>query len=260
MKEKLSQRYRVWFKQSQHDYNAALLSIDNGFNEWASFQAVQSVEKALKAVIVCAGLNPPRIHKLQTLMGICNRICSQFKQTKFEFRYLESFTFISRYPFLLPGQDETPHELISSSEARKALVQARDMLEKISVILQQPVARREVEIIYNEMFTQEEIRKRTQEVVGALVEAFNPYKVILFGRFAREDNVNKLSTMDIMVIADTNLSFVNRIHKARNVTRSGQPIVETLIYTPQEFELMTREGGESFLTDALKEGKVLYQR
>lgn len=253
-------RHLVWYKQSQHDYEAALLSIENGFNEWASFQAVQSVEKALKAVIVYAGINPPRIHKLQTLIGISNRICTEFRNTKFEFRYLESFTFISRYPFLLPGKNETPHELISRREAQRALDQAKDMLSKISVILQHPAMDEKPAVAYDEVFTQEDITNRAKDVVSMLVEAFQPEKIILFGRFAREQNVSKLSTMDILVIANTDLSFIDRIHKARNATKSGHPIVETLVYTPREFELMTKEVGEGFLEDALREGKVLYER
>jgi HEPN domain-containing protein len=253
-------RHLVWYKQSQHDYQAALLSIENGFNEWASFQAVQSVEKALKAIIVYAGLNPPRIHKLQTLIGISNRVCSEFKNTKFEFRYLESFTFISRYPFLLPGKNETPHELITKKEAQSALDQALDMLSKISVILQHPAMGEKHVLAYDEVFTPDEIAKRVKDVVSMLVEAFKPEKIILFGRFAREQKVSKLSTMDILIIANTDLSFIDRIHKARNATKSGQPIVETLVYTPGEFELMTKEVGEGFLEDALREGRVLYER
>lgn len=255
-------RYIVWFRQSQFDLEAAKVSLDNGYYEWTTFQAVQAVEKSLKAIIVHSGVKPPRIHKLQTLMGICNRICPEFKQTKFEFRFLESFTFISRYPFLLPGKDKTPHEIISITEAEKALSQACDFVQKISVLLDHPVAfeRDEFRQIDIEEFSEEEINNRLVRITEQLKEEFNPEKIILFGRFAREKNVSKLSTMDILIIAHTDLSFTNRIYKARKATKAGLPIIEPLVYTPDEFKAMTEDAAESFLESAIAEGKVLYSK
>lgn len=258
-----SERYLVWFKQGEYDLAAAQMSMENGFYEWSTFQAVQSVEKALKSIIVYSGVNPPRIHKLQTLMGICNRVCVEFKRTKFEFRFLESFTFISRYPFLLPGKTKTPHEIITLDDAQKALKQARSFLQKISVILSHPTGVKEIEGLdfeYTEVFTKAEISTRLQQISDQLVEAFDPEKIILFGRFAREENVSKLSTMDILVVADTDLPFVERIYKARKATRQSEPIIEPLVYTPEEFKVMTEEVGEGFLENALAEGRVIYSK
>lgn len=256
-------RYLIWFRQGEYDLAAAKISMENGFYEWATFQAVQSVEKALKAIIVYSGVNPPRIHKLQTLMGICNRVCVEFKQTKFEFRFLESFTFISRYPFLLPGKTKTPHEIITLQDAEKALLQARNFLQKISVILSHPIGIKGIEerdLEYSEVFTKAEVSARLQQVTNQLVEAFDPEKLILFGRFAREENVSKLSTMDILIVAQTELPFVERIYKARKATRQSEPIIEPLVYTPEEFRVMTEEVGEGFLENALAEGKVIYSK
>lgn len=255
-------RYSVWFKQGEYDLEAAKLSAENSFHEWATFQAVQSVEKALKAIIVYAGVRPPRIHKLQALIGICNRVCTEFRDTKFEFRFLESFTFISRYPFLLPGKDKTPHEIISFQEAQKAIMQAQNLLQKISTILSHPymVFDREKEFSYTEVFTKAEVENRLKQVVKKIEKVFNPEKIILFGRFAREENVSRLSTMDILIVADTELSFVERIHKARLATKHSEPIIEPIVYTPEEFRVMTEEVGEGFLESALSEGREIYSR
>lgn len=252
-------RYLVWLKQGEFDLAASKVSMDGGFYEWSTFQAVQSVEKALKAVIVYSGVNPPKIHKLQTLIGICNRVNVEFKQTKFEFRFLESFTFISRYPFLLPGKNKTPHEIITHAEAKKALEQATVFLKKVSNILSHPTEIKDADIEYKEVFTQAEIDTRLQQVVDQLIEEFDPERIVLFGRFAREKNVNKLSTMDLLIIADTELTFVERIHKARNATKHSAPIIEPLVYTPEEFKVMTEEEGEGFLEEVLKEGRVIYE-
>ena len=209
---------------------------------------------------VYSGANPPRIHKLQTLMGICNRVCPEFRQTKFEFRFLESFTFVSRYPFLLPGRMKTPHEIITRTEAERAYRQAQEFLRKISVILSHPMAPQQMLLTYDEMFTKSEIDRRLEVVKEKLITAFDPQKIILFGRFARDEQVSRLSTMDILVIAETELSFIERIFIARKSTKEGTPIIEPLVYTPEEFNLMVDDEGESFLETALKEGKVIYEK
>ncbi|HRN85846.1 MAG TPA: HEPN domain-containing protein [Candidatus Dojkabacteria bacterium] len=253
-------RHIVWFRQGEFDLQASKLSLDEGFYEWSTFQAVQAVEKSLKAVIVYAGANPPRIHKLQTLMGICNRICPEFKQTKFQFRFLESFTFVSRYPFLLPGRTKTPHEIITKPEAERAYTQAQEFLKKISVILSHPMESQELLLSYDEMFTKEEIENRLKVIREKLIIAFDPEKIILFGRFARDKQVSRLSTMDILIIAKTDASFIERIFKARKSTKEGSPIIEPLVYTPEEFNLMVDDEGESFLETALQEGQVIYEK
>lgn len=253
-----NERYLAWYEQGQFDLQAAKISMEAGFNEWATFQSVQSVEKALKAIIVYAGMNPPKIHKLQTLIGISNRVCPEFKRTKFQFRYLESFTFISRYPFLLPGKNETPHELISRVDAERAIEQAEQLIQKIGFILSHETEEVQTEPELRK-YSSETIETRLKEVTDMLVTEFAPQKIYLFGRFAREKEVEELSTMDILVIADTELRFIDRISRAREVTKGGLPIIEPLVYTPEEFKIMTEDVREGFLENALNEGRVVYE-
>ncbi len=130
------ERYRVWVKQAQFDLEAAQISKDNGFFEWACFQSEQAVEKALKGVLVHSGWRPPKMHKLAVLMGYCNNANRKFRQTKFEFRDLEAFTFVSRYPFLIPGENLSPHEFISIDDAERCIHQAKSFLEKILILLE----------------------------------------------------------------------------------------------------------------------------
>ena len=87
-----------------------------------------------------------------------------------------------------------------------------------------------------------------------------PEKIILFGSYAREVPAKKTGTMDILIIAHSEESFIDRIKIARAVTRGGDPIIEPLVYTPSEFEYMLNEEGEGFLESALREGKIIYKK
>jgi predicted nucleotidyltransferase len=155
---------------------------------------------------------------------------------------------------------KTPHEIITRTEAERAYRQAQEFLRKISVILSHPMAPQQMLLTYDEMFTKSEIDRRLEVVKEKLITAFDPQKIILFGRFARDEQVSRLSTMDILVIAETELSFIERIFIARKSTKEGTPIIEPLVYTPEEFNLMVDDEGESFLETALKEGKVIYEK
>lgn len=254
-------KYKTWLRQAKFDLEAARLSLGNGFNEWAAYQSEQAVEKALKSILVHAGWRPPRVHKLPVLLGMCNSVNDKCKQTKFNFKHLESFTFISRYPFLIPSKDhQTPHELISHEEAQRAVLQADDFLDKVNNILSIPVEEIPVAAMADEMFTREQIDERLKEVKQILIDEFNPSKIILFGSFARNGAISRTKTMDIMIVADTDLKFIERIKRAREITQGHSPIIEPLVYTPDEFKFMVEEEGEGFIENALEEGIEIYSR
>ena len=258
-KEAKQERFKVWLGQAQYDLDAARLSLEHHFHEWATYQAVQGVEKALKAVLVHAGWTPPRIHKLQVLIGMANNANNEFRMTKFDFRHLESFTFISRYPFLLPGFNQSPHQQISYEDANKAFGQAEDLVNKIFVILKHPAQEPKAAEKEDISFSEAEVGKRIEQIKQVLVREFTPEKIILFGSFARGEKAQQISTLDVMVIAESDLPFIERIVKARTATKGALPVIEPLVYTPKEFRIM-EEGGESFLESALKEGKVIYDK
>lgn len=254
-------RFQVWFKQARFDLQAAHMSFDHGYYEWAVYQAEQSVEKAIKAVLVHAGWKPPRVHKLQVLMGLANEANDEFKNTKFSFRHLESFTFISRYPFLLPNRNETPHEIIKKADAKKALGQAQEFVDKIATILKHEVVLPQKPLHpMSEMYLKDRVSERIDKVKEELVREFNPEAVILFGSFAKSLEPVEPSTIDILVVADCEESFVDRIVRARKATKGGLPVVEPLVYTKEEFETMLSGAEDSFMESALQEGKVLYEK
>lgn len=105
-----------------------------------------------------------------------------------------------------------------------------------------------------------EFAQRLNDCVQHLVHIFAPEKIILFGSFARGEIKPKQSgTMDIMVIAETDLRFFDRIKKALESCKGGDPPIEPLIYTPSEFDMLLSQG-EGFIEDALEEGVVLYDK
>lgn len=258
---KARDRYRVWFTQADYDLGAARLSLEHSYHEWAAYQAQQAVEKSLKAVLIHSGWRPPRLHKLPTLMALANKVNPEFRKLHFAFKHLGSFTFISRYPFLIPGKFASPHDNISHADAKKAITQANNILEQISKLLEQPASAvmHEADEI-EEYYSEREVGIRLEVIKTALITEFAPQKIILFGSFARDKHRPQSGTMDILIIAKTNKPFIERIKTARKATSGGSPSIDPLVYTPEEFSLMVDDEGEGFLESAVEEGEVLYER
>jgi len=99
----------------------------------------------------------------------------------------------------------------------------------------------------------EKIKTYVQEIVKKL----NPYLVILFGSFAT-NNINEGSDVDILVVADFQESFLDRIAKLMDLNRLGLPI-EPVGYTLEEFMDMKRKRN-AFILEVTEKGKVMYSR
>jgi len=119
----------VWLEQAIWDLRAAEHSVKIGFNEWSCFQAEQSAEKALKAIIVSTGKKAPPIHKLSVLIGIVKKEKREISQQYIDISTLQAFTFIARYPFLLPGEYQAPHNYITEKEAKQCIKEAWKVIE-----------------------------------------------------------------------------------------------------------------------------------
>lgn len=254
-----NERWKIWLKQARFDLAAAFLSLDNEYFEWCAYQAEQAVEKALKAVIVQSNNKAPKIHKLGILFGYCNQINNEFKNTTFNFKHIESFTFISRYPLLLPDKTKTPHELITERDANLALVEASEILIKIGKILEYDEEMKKPRIVKEDLYTPKQIKERALNIIEPITKTFKTKEIFLFGNFARKWNEATSGTMDILIIADCDdMPFIDRIYEIRKVTRGQLPVIEPLIYTPKEIALLKKEG-EGFLNSALSEGISIYK-
>lgn len=99
----------------------------------------------------------------------------------------------------------------------------------------------------------EEIKK----IKKAIIESYNPEKIILFGSCARGDYTED-SDVDIFVIKKTDESPRERIRNLTKKIPHNVP-VDVIIYTPEEFELY-RDILNSFVWLILQEGKLIYER
>jgi hypothetical protein len=96
-----------------------------------------------------------------------------------------------------------------------------------------------------------------KEYVERLKRELNPYLIILFGSFAKND-FNEGSDIDLVVVADFEEKFLDRIKLLMDLNEFYLPL-EPIGYTKDEFERM-REKGNSFILEVLATGKIIYKR
>jgi len=106
-----------------------------------------------------------------------------------------------------------------------------------------------------------DVRERIPEVVieniaCQIVEKFHPQKIILFGSYAY-GQPRPESDVDLLVIMDTEL------RETEQATQILQQIdylfgLDLLVYTPQQLA-QRLELGDSFLSEVLEKGKILYE-
>jgi HEPN domain-containing protein len=128
-------RFEVWLSQAQHDLAAAKHSVEAGFYEWGCFQSEQAAEKALKSIIVYHGRSAPKLHRLGVLVGIVKNLDTRFRGIHMDIADLQSYTFTARYPFLVPGSFETPHDYITVEDANLCIHKAQVILNLIKELL-----------------------------------------------------------------------------------------------------------------------------
>lgn len=102
-----------------------------------------------------------------------------------------------------------------------------------------------------------EIRQELSDWVPRIVAEMRPERVILFGSAARGE-AGEASDIDLTVIAETELSFFDRIGRVLRLYR-GDREINVLVYTPDEWQRMLAEG-RRFIKRIADEGRVLYER
>ena len=125
----------AWFKQAAFDLEAARISMDHGYYEWASFQSQQAAEKSLKGLLISLDGYAPRGHRLGGLLGIANHLDPRVRQRlRVSIAALEAATFVSRYPFAIPAERVSPHEFIEKEDAEECLSEAADILSQTKAL------------------------------------------------------------------------------------------------------------------------------
>jgi predicted nucleotidyltransferase len=112
----------------------------------------------------------------------------------------------------------------------------------------------EVEIIGGEpRVPVRELRDRIREYLAGT----GVVRGVLFGSFARGD-ADSVSDVDLMLIEPTTLPVLERGLRHLPLFRLGVGL-DLLIYTPEEYERLKREGS-SFIESVEREGVTVYSR
>lgn len=97
-----------------------------------------------------------------------------------------------------------------------------------------------------------------EEVVQTIVEAVNPHKIILFGSRARAD-AHPESDLDLLIIKESTLPRYQRAIPIYHALRTIMVPMDVIVYTPAEVEEWAQVS-QAFVTTAIREGKVLYEK
>lgn len=101
-------------------------------------------------------------------------------------------------------------------------------------------------------------KHQLDRVVKVIVEKYRPEKIILFGSAARGE-MGPDSDVDLFIVKQSNSPRHKRSDEIYDALWKikGRPAVDVLVFTPEEVE-QRMAMGDFFITDIVKEGKILY--
>ena len=102
---------------------------------------------------------------------------------------------------------------------------------------------------------QKSLNREATRITRILKRHYRPEKIIAFGSTAK-NQAKKWSDLDLVIIKNTKERFYDRIGSVLRLIKPREA-VDLLVYTPKEYEKMTRESwfvGE----EIAKKGKVIY--
>ena len=101
------------------------------------------------------------------------------------------------------------------------------------------------------------VPKKVRQLINALLP-YQPERLHLFGSWARGEE-DELSDLDVVVIKDTSSSFFDRLNEISRLLPAEIGGLDILVYTPEEFETMQREGN-AFAEMINEEARLIYDR
>ncbi|MBR1369437.1 DNA-binding protein [Methanocalculus chunghsingensis] len=105
-----------WFRQGEKDLRSSKNSHSSGDYEWACFQAQQSSEKVLKALLYARGFRRILTHSIFELIIEIGIFANEIMALKTEAKLLDSVYITSRYPDSIVG-NLTPSEYFEEEDA-----------------------------------------------------------------------------------------------------------------------------------------------
>jgi predicted nucleotidyltransferase len=96
------------------------------------------------------------------------------------------------------------------------------------------------------------------QLLERMLRAGDPQRIVLFGSRARGDS-RADSDIDLLVIEESALPRYKRSARYRRALVGLFPAKDIVVWTPAEAEEW-REVPNAFITTALREGKVLYEK
>jgi HEPN domain-containing protein len=119
---------RGWLVKAQRDLEMANRALEEAprLPDMACFHSHQTIEKALKAVLLYRGIQAPRTHVLDTLLKLCGPIDPRFDLLAPQLSLMTEFAVEGRYPDTgcEPNLDEAREALRLAREAYDIIVSA----------------------------------------------------------------------------------------------------------------------------------------
>ena len=118
-------RSEAWLRQANSDLQAARCTAQEGFQSQACYLAGQAAEKALKALLVAAGITPPHSHSLERLVEVLQSEGLRLDGLReLRLKPLTRMNSETRYP----QGDEAPADLFDNRDSDLALATAETVV------------------------------------------------------------------------------------------------------------------------------------
>ncbi|GMO25926.1 MAG: hypothetical protein Pg6A_13230 [Termitinemataceae bacterium] len=127
-----NEELRQWFEKADHDLLAAEYLATMHYprpDEIICVHCQQAAEKYLKGFLFQNNVEPPKIHNLQKLLGLCEELNAEFMTILHQCSVLNTFSIIPRYP------DEFQ---ITEGDAEKAIRYAAEVKDFVAKARETP--------------------------------------------------------------------------------------------------------------------------